>query len=41
MNGSVDKVAMGAMDAQGFRQNGTYLGVKIASRDSPNVKMPT
>ena len=33
------KVVRGALSVQGVRQNRTYLAVKIASRDSPSVKL--
>jgi len=35
------KVVMGAMGVQGVRQNRTCLVVKIASLDSPSVKLAT
>ena len=37
----MDKVAIGTIGVQGFRQNWTCLAVKIASRDSPSGKMAT
>ena len=37
----MDKVAIGAIGVQSFRQNSTCLAVKIASRDSPRGKLAT
>ena len=36
MDSSMDKMAIGAIGAQGFQQNWICLAVKIASRDSPS-----
>ena len=39
MNGSMDKVAMGAMGMQGFWQSWTILAVKMASFNLPSIKL--
>ena len=37
----MEKVAMGTMCMQGFQQDCTGLTAKMASRDSPSVKLAT